>query len=161
MGAAACPNRPDSSEDQETRAPRYAAEQVSTDAAAVSQLAGSLVPVPSPIFHTQSSLPISTPSQFRFLFPTLNPSHKISLLSGSHSDLLIWLSLLITSLSPIPTALVPAAVSWSMQETGFLLLGLVHDPFPLLATATSHKVMKKIFFPLAQSFCGDSQHLCP
>lgn len=155
MGAAACPNRPDNSEDQETRAPRYAAEQVSTDAAAVSQLAGSLVPVPSPIFRTQSSLPISTPSQFRFLFPTLNPSHKISLLSGSHSDLLI------TSLSPIPTALVPAAVSWSMQETGFLLLGLVHDPFPLLATATSHKVMKKIFFPLAQLFCGDSQHLCP
>lgn len=142
MEAAACPNRPDNSDDQELRALRYAAEQVSTDAANVSQLAGSLVPGPSTIFHTQSSLPISTPSQPRFLFPALGPFYKTSPPSESHSDPLIWL------LSSHPSNHISDSSSHGLGsssdlpedagETRFLLLVLVHDPFPLLTIATRY-----------------------
>lgn len=128
MGSATCLNRPSHSDDQEMRPPRYAAEQVSTDAATVSQLSGSSVPGLSPIFHMQSSLPSPHPASISFCS-------------------LLWdeLSKLILPVDPIPIPWSDFDVSsfkphlcFLLPPPCFLLLVLEHDPFPLVTTADSH-----------------------
>lgn len=128
MGDAACLNKLSHSDDQEMRAPRYAAEQVSTDAATVSQLSASSVPGLCPIFHTQSSLSSPHPANIGFCSLLWDKLSKFIL--PEYSILIPWSNIDVSSFKPhLCFLLAPLPC--------FLLLVLDHDPFQLLTIANS------------------------
>lgn len=116
------------SDDQEMRAPRHAAEQVSTDAATVSQLSGSSVPGLSPTFHTQSSLPSPHPASIGFC----------SLLWDKLSELILPVDPTLIPWSDFDVSPLKRHLCFLLLLPRFLLLALEHDPFPLPTTANSH-----------------------